>query len=81
MHIGYTQIIDPAIYKALCHLCIAGVSAFNLTEGGSKLWLFVSVYFIICYGGIALWALAGSRAKTFVKTSTPSGCITHTNGN
>lgn len=53
------QWINPKAWVA----CLAGVSAFNLTGPDNTLWLFVSLYGLVCYPAIASWAVVGSRIR------------------
>lgn len=58
------QCINPKAWVA----CLAGVSAFNLANSYILLALFVSLYFIICFASISLWALAGEKISAFFHT-------------
>lgn len=56
------QWLNPKAWTA----CIAGVTAFQLTEDNGWLWPFVAIYFVVCYLAIAAWAFAGSHTKAFI---------------
>jgi len=57
------QWLNPKAWVA----CLAGVSAFNLTDSHAMLAVFVSIYFLICYLSIASWALAGEKIGATVR--------------
>jgi threonine/homoserine/homoserine lactone efflux protein len=40
---------------------LSGVTAFNVSTADSSLVIFASLYFLVCYPSIALWALAGEK--------------------
>ena len=57
------QWLNPKAWSA----CLAGVSAF-LTEGTDHaLLVFSSIYFVICYLSIGLWAYAGDKASALLE--------------
>lgn len=58
------QWLNPKAWSA----CLAGLSAFNLANSHTKLAIFISLYFVICYASIASWALAGEKVKTLFET-------------
>jgi len=60
---AFLQWLNPKAWAA----CLAGVVTFQLADNYSLLLQFVSIYFVICYLAIALWAFAGSHATTFVQ--------------
>jgi len=43
--------------------CLSGISVFNLTQSKEMLFVFIVLYFVICYASIASWALAGAKIK------------------
>jgi len=47
--------------------CLAGTSAFRLSESYEKLFLFCVIYFVICYASIALWAMSGKLTSKLFK--------------
>ncbi|MCL6414063.1 LysE family translocator [Aestuariirhabdus sp. Z084] len=51
------QWLNPKAWAA----CLAGVSAFNLSQSYELLAMFVMIYFVICYLSIGSWALLGDR--------------------
>ncbi len=58
------QWLNPKAWAA----CIAGVSAFDLVGAHSRLVLFVTIYFVICYFGIGCWAVIGERIHLIFRT-------------
>ncbi len=55
------QWLNPKAWVA----CLAGVSAFNLASSEVMLGVFVSLYFVICFVSISLWALVGEKISIF----------------
>jgi len=51
------QWLNPKAWIA----CMAGSAAFNVANSPVILGLFVTIYFMVCYCGIACWALVGVR--------------------
>ncbi|WP_207477856.1 LysE family translocator [Arenibaculum pallidiluteum] len=51
------QWLNPKAWIA----AMAGMGAFASGGGAVLVWSFVALYFVICYGSIALWAYAGAR--------------------
>jgi len=47
--------------------CLAGVSAFNLAVGGSRLALYMSVYTVVGYLCVLSWGLAGAKISHFLR--------------
>lgn len=56
------QWLNPKAWMA----CIAGVAAFNPQNSPSTLFVFVSIYFLVCYCCIALWAFTGERISHYL---------------
>ena len=50
--------------------CLAGLSAFAKADSLIPLLTFVSIYFVICYLCISIWALAGVQLKSFLNSDT-----------
>lgn len=59
------QWLNPKAWGA----CIAAVGLFELDQSRSLLYLFVGLYFFICFFGIGSWALFGSKVKLLLRTS------------
>ena len=59
------QWLNPKAWGA----CIAAVGLFELDQSRSLLYLFVGLYFFICFFGIGSWALFGSTVKRLLRTS------------
>lgn len=59
---AFLQWLNPKAWMA----SIAGVSAFNVSQSFQQLFLFVSIYFVICYLSITLWALVGDKIKNWL---------------
>ncbi|NRA52649.1 MAG: LysE family translocator [Gammaproteobacteria bacterium] len=51
------QWLNPKAWVA----CMAGSAAFNAANSPETLGLFVTIYFMVCYCGIACWALVGVK--------------------
>nr|WP_216628457.1 LysE family translocator [Pseudoalteromonas caenipelagi] len=56
------QWLNPKAWGA----CIAGISAFNLSQSHQQLLQFVSIYFVVCYLSIAAWAVFGDKLSCFL---------------
>jgi threonine/homoserine/homoserine lactone efflux protein len=56
------QWLNPKAWVA----CLSGVTAFTVKDDGASLLLFCALYFVICYFGIAFWAVVGAQAKRFI---------------
>ncbi|BBN82549.1 hypothetical protein PA25_25340 [Pseudoalteromonas sp. A25] len=59
------QWLNPKAWGA----CIAGVSAFDLSQSHQQLLLFVFIYFIVCYLSITVWAVFGDKLSRFLNNS------------
>lgn len=57
------QWLNPKAWLA----CLSGVAAFTAGGGVETLLLFCAVYFVICYAGIAFWAVLGDQAKRLIR--------------
>ena len=53
------QWLNPKAWAA----CLAGVSAFSADTSSQNLLIFSSIYFVICYLSIGLWAYVGYRSS------------------
>lgn len=58
------QWLNPKAWIA----CLSGVTAFNLTDTDSQLFVFVGLYFFICYSCISSWALMGDRISQVINS-------------
>jgi threonine/homoserine/homoserine lactone efflux protein len=47
--------------------CLAGAAMFSNPETSLNLSLFIVIYFFVCYISLALWAVAGEQASSFLK--------------
>ncbi len=60
---GFTlQWLNPKAWVA----AFSGVTAFNVSIEDNSLAIFSSLYFLVCYFSIALWALAGDQINQFL---------------
>jgi len=59
------QWLNPKAWVA----CLAGCSAFNVYTSEQRLTQFVVIYFIICFFGIASWALLGEKIKAWISSA------------
>jgi threonine/homoserine/homoserine lactone efflux protein len=57
------QWLNPKAWMA----SLSGVSAFELTHSRLMLFVFCSLYFVICYVSIAGWAMLGSQLRTWIE--------------
>ena len=64
-HEGFLlQWLNPKAWVA----CVSGVALFSQPESHASLIAFVSIYFLVCYGSLAVWALAGDRVRLLLGT-------------
>ena len=56
------QWLNPKAWIA----CLSGVTAFNLADDDSLLYVFVGLYFVICYACVSSWALVGDRISSLL---------------
>ena len=57
------QWLNPKAWAA----CLAGVSAFSTEGSHQTLLVFSSIYFVICYLSIGLWAYAGDKVSVLLE--------------
>jgi len=57
------QWLNPKAWIA----CLSGVSAFGLNTSYSMLFIFTSIYFLICYLSLIAWAILGSKLQFLMK--------------
>lgn len=57
------QILNPKAWLA----CLAGISLFAEAEKPMQIWLFIAIYFVLCYLALASWAYAGAQAGRFLR--------------
>ena len=70
------QWLNPKAWIA----CLAGVSAFGLTASYARLLAFVSLYFVICYLSMTLWAWAGKQMQRLIDRPAAIGWLNRTMG-
>jgi len=58
------QWLNPKAWVA----CFAGCSAFDVSSSEQRLTQFLIIYFIICFIGIASWALLGKHIRGWINT-------------
>ena len=58
------QWVNPKAWVA----CIAGCTLFNVYDSSERLILFLTIYFVFCYFGIACWALLGNKIQTWLSS-------------
>lgn len=63
IHGFLTNLLNPKAWIA----CLSGISAFNLGNSTHMLFIFIALYFFICYPSVASWAFLGSRMHIFLK--------------
>lgn len=56
------QWLNPKAWAA----CFAGVALFATPASNGSLYLFVAIYFVVCFFGIGAWAYFGDKALIFV---------------
>lgn len=57
------QWLNPKAWIA----CLSGVSAFGLNNSTTMLFVFVCIYFVICYLSLTAWALLGSKLQFLLR--------------
>jgi len=63
-HQGFLmQWLNPKAWIA----CLSGVSAFGLNTSYSMLFIFTSIYFLICFLSLLAWAILGSKLQFLMK--------------
>lgn len=58
------QWVNPKAWIA----CISGASIFS-SPNYEQLLIFSGIYFLVCYGSLAMWAVMGARISSFLKNS------------
>lgn len=53
------QWLNPKAWIA----CVSGASIFSSTESYAPFLTFASVYFLVCYASLAVWAVLGDRVS------------------
>lgn len=56
------QWLNPKAWLA----ALAGMGAYAIDGNRMVVWQFTAIYFVICYGSIACWALAGSMLRKYL---------------
>lgn len=65
-HQGFMlQWVNPKAWIA----CISGVSLFSSVESNAPFLTFALIYFLVCYGSLALWAILGDRLSTLLNST------------
>ncbi|MCI4665642.1 MAG: LysE family translocator [Neomegalonema sp.] len=59
------QWLNPKAWGA----CIAAVALFQLQASEARLYLFVAIYFVICFVGVGSWAVLGGRIRRWLNTA------------
>lgn len=59
------QWINPKAWIA----CVSGVSIFSKADSYSQFLTFSGIYFLVCYGSLALWAIFGQQLSGLLKNS------------
>lgn len=57
------NIVNPKAWIA----CISGISAFDLGNSSKHLLIFITLYFLICYPSLTIWAILGSKINLLLK--------------
>ena len=57
------QWLNPKAWMA----CVAGMGAFAADADRDHLWLFASIYFVVCFVSIGCWAWIGSRVRAHLQ--------------
>ncbi|WP_299580489.1 LysE family translocator [uncultured Microbulbifer sp.] len=64
-HEGFLlQWLNPKAWVA----CVSGVALFSNPNSHVSLVTFVSIYFLVCYSSLAVWALVGDRVRLLLGT-------------
>lgn len=58
------QWLNPKAWLA----CLSGVAAFVAQGEIATLILFCSLYFVICFGGVGIWAVIGAQSQQIITT-------------
>ena len=58
------QWLNPKAWLA----SLAGISAFGLVNDHPKLLMFISVYFVLCFIGIASWGALGNKLRDWINS-------------
>ncbi|WP_200943824.1 MULTISPECIES: LysE family translocator [unclassified Rhizobium] len=61
---GLLQWLNPKAWLA----SISGIGIFAAGDAPGDLFVFASLYFVICYGSIGSWALAGAVVSEWIRT-------------
>jgi len=57
------QWVNPKAWIA----CVSGVSIFSRPESSGIFLTFVSIYFVVCYASLAIWAFLGEKVSFLLK--------------
>lgn len=58
------QWLNPKAWIA----CVSGVSIFSSHESYGSFFVFVSIYFVVCYISLAIWAFLGEKISFLLKS-------------
>jgi len=58
------QWLNPKAWIA----CVSGVSIFSSPNHSGSFFIFVSIYFVVCYVSLAIWAFLGEKIAFLLKT-------------
>ncbi|MEM9103998.1 MAG: LysE family translocator [Pseudomonadota bacterium] len=58
------QWLNPKAWIA----CVAGTSAFDVYASNERFFLFIIIYFGVCYLGIASWTILGQKIQIWINT-------------
>jgi threonine/homoserine/homoserine lactone efflux protein len=58
------QWLNPKAWIA----CVSGVAIFSSPEGYGSFLTFASIYFIVCYASLAIWAFLGEKVSVLLKS-------------
>src|SRR5580704_6151711 len=58
------QWLNPKAWIA----CVSGASIFSSAESYRPFLTFVSIYFLVCYASLAVWAILGDRVSTLLNS-------------
>lgn len=57
------QTLNPKAWLA----GLAGISLFSQASEPTNIWIFVALYFLICYAALAAWAILGAHASRILR--------------
>lgn len=64
-HEGFLlQWLNPKAWIA----CVSGATLFSSVENRAPFLMFVTIYFLVCYASLALWAILGDRVSILLNS-------------